>query len=262
MTCLHFPHLIDGGHDMIAGLYRVLKYSAVKVNSVITNYFLLDAYKAAVALYEATFDRAHYAASSQQYKGHDHAGDGGAGLHRSMVYSEDGGADPLFTLYFSTTSTDPILASKYLVWDSNHWSGGSPSTITARAIELGNFFCSPKLNGPALSGWICYEAIDGEFEISFHNMNPNVPKKGLHRSFENNKIKLEQTSTSSPEVSEKRWLSFYCEYAPGEINYAPFPVVVNLKEDTTLKVYSLILAETTEASKVRVGEPLQKGGKP
>ena len=247
---------------MIAGLYRVLKYSAVKVNSVITNYFLLDAYKAAVALYESTFDRAHYAAPSQQYKGHDHAEDGGAGIHRSMVYCEDGGSDPLYSLYFSTVATDPILSSKYLVRDPNHWSGGKPTTITARMIELGNFFCSPKLNGPALSGWICYEAIDGEFEMSFHNLNPAYPKKGLHRSFENNKIKLEQTSTSSPEVTEKRWKSFYCEFAPGEVNFAPFPVVVNLKEDTTLNVYSIILAETAEASRVRIADPLQKGGKP
>lgn len=81
----------------VTSRFRALDTSNVMRGAEIVSSWATRCLQAAVALYESVLDVAAPGATSQQYRGHDHGAEGGAGLIRNSVFSASGHGTPLFT---------------------------------------------------------------------------------------------------------------------------------------------------------------------
>lgn len=223
-----------------------LKHQFAETGKPILDTAFESVYKSLSSLYESTLDIAHWSlpTSYQLYKGHDHDAACGASFTRGLSYSEDSGQQPLFEYTFATVDTRRNITR---------------TTTTYRLGSLGQYFPSPRLNGSALSGRLYYEAIDGDFKMEVGTLRniSNASAQGYRLDPAYYKARsllfeteMPQTSDTSTEETSGRWIDFDVPFFSGEWNHGPFLLFSNVKENTTLKIYSVVVVEEPGVAKV------------
>ena len=176
------------------------------------------------ALDEALANRACPGSSGQTFYGHDHALEGGGPIIRGMVWSADGGSNPIKTF------NNPV----------QNITGINATVITPESEPLGYMNASPGLNPDGLQKYrvsVRYKAVAVNWLLS---MNSDEP------------VLLE----TFPEGDTPRWATLY-GWIPTDDWLSLYSSIVARveKADTAaeLKIYGLIIWETYDDSQYHPG---------
>ena len=225
-----------------------LKHQLSEIGKPIFDIAFQNAFKSLSALYETTFDKAHWSlsVSDQHYSGHDHDEESGASFTRGLCYSEDTGEERIFDKDFATIT--------------NRWNIITAGLTPFRFGALGEYFPSPKLNGTALSGKMLYEAVDGDFKLEVGTVRniTSISKQGYRvldpLYYRGRKLlyemTLEQTSDSTTEEVSLRWVDFDIPFFPGEWMLGPMMLVSSTKENSRLRIFNITIVEQPGFAKI------------